>query len=98
MTVGPAAIARVLTATANTLARNNNLDPDQALRTVLWGSPNADAPGTNEVQAELYNTADTAITVYVTDQGNPLPALADIRREQAIEAASAAAARIRAAR
>lgn len=98
MTVGNAAIARVLTATTNALNRNPALDPDRAVRTVLWGSPNADAPGSHEVPAELYNAAATAITVYVAAQGTPVSSLADIPREQAIEAATAAAARLRSAR
>ncbi|PSK52432.1 hypothetical protein B0E38_04758 [Streptomyces sp. 111WW2] len=83
-------VARLLAAAATAMERNPRLNPDQALRLVVWGDARAQYPGAGEPGADLYDEAHTAIEAKTGWQGHGID---HIPAKEAIPAARAEAAR-----
>lgn len=85
-----AAVADALTRTADAMENNPDLDPDGAVRLIIWGNSETPYPGDNAPGAAVFDETESAIECYCGYQGN---GIADIPRREAIEAARAEAAR-----
>ncbi|MFD0209162.1 hypothetical protein ACFVH9_08490 [Streptomyces hirsutus] len=83
-------VARLLAAAANAMERNSRLNPDEALRRVLWGDAQAPYPGDGKPGADLYDEAHTAIEAKTGWQGHGIDR---IPAKEAIPAAREEAAR-----
>ncbi|MHA4819475.1 hypothetical protein ACXZ65_34560 [Streptomyces aculeolatus] len=92
-----ASIARTLNAVAEALESRSHLDPDAAVRMVIWGTPKAHVPDRETTDSLLYSEVVTAIEGYDANKngyecGNGIDRL---DRRAAIAAALQEAARFR---
>lgn len=87
-----AGIADVLTRAADLMEADPDMDPDGAVRQVVWGDPETLYPGDGEPGADLFDEAESAIECFCSYQNSGIQ---DIPRRDAIEAARAEAARFR---
>lgn len=61
------AIAAALTGAADAMERNASLDPDGAVRLVIWGTPDAHMPYDQTADSDLYDDVTSVIECYDAD-------------------------------
>lgn len=99
MTPDFAAGAEVLDEVADVLTRRPTLDPDGAIRLVIYGNADSRVPDDDSPKSALYDDVVSALTadhadLYLGRDSDPLPA-EDIPAGEAIQAARSAANRFR---
>jgi hypothetical protein len=92
MTTNWTAVADALGRVADALERMPHLDPDAAVRLVVWGHPETPYPGDDAPGADLFDEVSSLIECATGWQGN---GIADVPVADAITAARSEAARIR---
>lgn len=68
-----AEIARTLDKVADTLQYSTGLDPDAAVRLVIWGHPETKYPGDNEPGAGLFDEVESLIECYIANEDGQDP-------------------------
>lgn len=90
-------IAATLDKVADTLESRPSLDPDGAVRLVVWGNSEALYPGDDEPGACLFDEVESLIECYIAheDRSDPGNGIAWIEPRRAVRACRAEAARYR---
>lgn len=93
----PAVLAAALTKVAETLENSTNLDPDGAVRLIIWGAIDAPYPGDNMPGADLFDEVESLIECYIAreDGDDPGEGIAWIPPDRAAAACRAEAQRWR---
>lgn len=69
----PATIAATLTKVAETLENSTGLDPDGAVRLIIWGDIDAPYPGDGEPGADLFDDVESLIECYIAREDGDDP-------------------------
>ncbi|MEV5944526.1 hypothetical protein [Streptomyces sp. NPDC051994] len=69
----PSVIAATLTKVAETLDNSTGVDPDNAVRLIIWGDADAPYPGDNAPGADLFNEVTSLIECHIARQDRDDP-------------------------